>query len=63
MQYQLTVADFSDDQVVLRDEKGNLIYWPKDKLPQVPELGEKIVFSIGADDGSKILNELLKTDN
>jgi len=62
MDYELVVVDFSGDQVVLKDHDNNLIFWPKDKLPQIPEIGQKIHFSIGTDKAS-LLNELLLTDN
>lgn len=62
MNYELNVTGFSDDQVILQDENKNLIYWPKDKLPQVPELGQKLYFSIGQEK-TALLNELLRTDN
>ncbi len=62
MDYELTVAGFSADQVILEDKESNLIYWPKEKLPQVPEIGQKLNFSIGTDK-TALLNELLHTDN
>lgn len=62
MNYELTVAGFSDDQAILQDEDKNLIYWPKNKLSQIPEIGQKINFSVG-DEKADILNELLCTDN
>lgn len=62
MNYELTVAGFSDDQVILQDQEKNLIYWPKEKLPQIPEIGQKLNFSIGTDKAG-LLNELLRTDN
>ena len=62
MDYELTVAGFSADQVILEDKENNLIYWPKEKLPQVPEIGQKLNFSIGTDK-TALLNELLHTDN
>ncbi len=62
MNYELTVAGFSDDQVILRDQEKNLIYWPKEKLPQIPEIGQKLNFSIGTDKAG-LLNELLRMDN
>ncbi|MGE5425661.1 MAG: hypothetical protein ACM3PZ_01125 [Bacillota bacterium] len=62
MEYELTVSGFSDDQVILKDKDNNIIYWPKDKLPQIPEIGQKLHFSIGTDKAG-LLNELLKTDS
>jgi len=62
MNYELTVAGFSDDQVILKDDNNSLIYWPKNKLPQIPFFWQKINFSIG-DNRAEILNELLRTDN
>lgn len=62
MDYILVVAGFSDDQVILKDNENNIIYWPKEKLPQIPEIGQKINFSIGTDKAG-LLNELLQTDN
>lgn len=62
MDYELTVAGFSADQVILKDQENNLIYWPKEKLPHIPEIGQKINFSIGTDKVA-LLNELLRTEN
>ncbi len=62
MNYELTVAGFSDDQVILQDQEKNLIYWPKEKLPQIPEIGQKLNFSVGTDKAG-LLNELLRMDN
>ena len=62
MNYELTVAGFSDDQVILQDQEKNIIYWPKEKLPQIPEIGQKLNFSIGADKAG-LLTELLRMDN
>jgi hypothetical protein len=62
MNYELTVAGFSDDQVILQDQEKNIIYWPKEKLPQIPEIGQKLNFSIGTDKAG-LLNELLRMDN
>ena len=63
MNYELEVVDFKDDEVVLKDKKNRLIYWPKDNLPQIPSLGQILNFSIGATDKAELLNELLRTDN
>lgn len=62
MDYEFTVDGFSSDQIILRDQNNNLIYWPKEKLPQIPEIGQKITFSIG-NDKARILNELLRADH
>jgi hypothetical protein len=62
MNYELTVAGFSDDQIILQDDDKNIIYWPKNKLPKIPEIGQKINFSVG-NAKADILNELLRTDN
>jgi len=63
MNYELTVVDFKDDEVVLKDEENRLIYWPKDKLPQIPEIGQTLNFSIGTNSKAELLNELLNTEN
>ncbi len=62
MDYELTVAGFSAEQVILQDQDNNLIYWPKEKLPQIPEIGQKLNFSIGTNKAG-LLNELLRMDN
>jgi hypothetical protein len=62
MDYELKVAGFSQDQAILEDQDKNLIYWPKEKLPQIPEIGQILHFSIGTDKTS-LLNELLNMDN
>lgn len=66
MQYKLKVAGFTDDQIILEDESKNIIYWPKDKLPQIPELGQTINFNVGDEainpDPKTLLNELLNIE-
>lgn len=66
MNYRLKVIDFSDDQVVLEDETKNIIYWPKEKLPAIPEIGQEIFFAINeqnkSQDPKELINELLKID-
>lgn len=63
MDYELTVIDFGGDEVVLQDKEKRLIYWPKDKLPQIPEIGQVLNFSIDTNSKAELLNELLRTEN
>lgn len=63
MQYKLKVINFNDDEVILEDETKNIIYWPKTKLKEIPEIGEILNFNIGDDKPNispeELLNELL----
>lgn len=63
MNYDLEVIDFKGDEIILKDKDNQLIYWPKDKLPQIPTVGQILNFSIGTNNKVEILNELLRTDN
>lgn len=69
MLYHFVVAGFENDQVILKDEAGEIIVWPKGKLPQNIKPGSSLYFSIHpqkdlAEDNSdlakNILNEILK---
>lgn len=66
MNYRLKVISFSDDQVVFEDEAKNIIYWPKENLPEIPEIDQEIIFSINEQtqnqDPKELINELLKID-
>lgn len=63
MDQNLKVIGFSDDQVILENEEKDIIYWPKNKLPLVPEIGQKIKFSINSsannNQAHNVINELL----
>lgn len=63
MNYELTVVDFRDDEVVLKDKENTLIYWPKNKLPQIPKIGQILNFAIDINNKAELLNELLSTEN
>ena len=57
MEYLLTIRDFSSHQAILQDQDNNLIYWPKDKLPEGAVIGQLISFKIesGIKDQEKTL--------
>lgn len=67
MKQILKVIDFSDDQVVFENSDKDIIYWPKNKLPKVPEIGQEITFFIDSIEkkhqAKDIINELLKTNS
>ncbi len=64
MEQKLKVMGFSDDQVIFENEERNIIYWPKNKLPLVPEIGQEVIFYINSKNTNinppDIINELLK---
>ncbi len=62
MKLIFTVEKIEIDRVILNDESGKKIYWPKDKLPANVKEDDKITFSIGEDDNlaKDILNEILE---
>lgn len=68
MNYNLKVINFSEDDIIFEDEEKNIIYWPKNKLDQIPEIGDIIAFKIGENNSNsntkninprELLNELL----
>ena len=61
MKFNFTINKIDDNQAVLDDGSGKIIYWPADKLPADAKVGDKMIFSIGEDDDSakNILNEIL----
>lgn len=68
MNYILKVINFTESDIIFEDEEKNIIYWPKNNIPQVPEIGEIINFKIGDEQITKnnksinpqeLLNELL----
>ncbi|NCB21103.1 MAG: hypothetical protein EOM88_04290 [Clostridia bacterium] len=68
MNYILKVINFTESDIIFEDEEKNIIYWPKNNVPQVPEIGEIINFKIGDEQITKnnksinpqeLLNELL----
>jgi hypothetical protein len=64
MEQELKVIGFSDDQVIFENDKKDIIYWPKNQLPLVPEIGESVRFSINSNQEKAkprdLINELLK---
>lgn len=64
MEQVLKVIGFSDDQVIFENDTKDIIYWPKNKLPLVPEIGEKITFYINSKETNAsphdVINKLLK---
>ncbi len=66
MEYLLTIRDFSSHQAILQDQDNNLIYWPKNKLPDNAVIGQLISFRVEAESGQpekklakQILGEIL----
>ncbi len=68
MNYILKVINFTESDIIFEDEEKNIIYWPKNNVPQVPEIGEIINFKIGDEqiiknnksiNPQELLNELL----
>ena len=63
MQYRLKVINFNENEVILEDEDKNIIYWPKTKLKEIPEIGETLTFNIGEINKNispqELINELL----
>jgi|GEM_PF-1053507 len=69
MLYSFTVSGFEADQAILQDEAGELLLWPRTKLPADLSLGAKIYFSVHPQKdlvdhdpqlAKNILNEILK---
>jgi len=69
MTYRFTVVGWENDQAILKDESGEVIVWPKNKLPDNIDPGSSLYFTVHnqknlAEDepqlAKTILNEILK---
>ena len=66
MDYPLIIKDISSGQAVLQDQDNNLVYLPKDKLPENLTIGQTLNLQINFESDGKenilakeILNEIL----
>jgi hypothetical protein len=68
MDYSLIIKDISSEQAILQDQDSNLVYLPKDKLPENLSVGQTLNLQINFDSASRepenilakeILNEIL----
>lgn len=66
MEYPLTIKDLSSQQAILQDKDNNLVYLPKDKLPENLTIGQMLNLQINFDStghenilAKEILNEIL----
>jgi len=66
--YRFIVAGWENDEAILKDESGEIVVWPKNKLPKNINLGSSLYFTIhnqknlAADEpqlAKTILNEIL----
>ncbi len=62
MEFYLVLKKEEENKYLLEDEKKNLFYFPKDKLPKDIKAGEKIKISINQPSAKELLNEILKKD-
>ncbi|MFA4942342.1 MAG: hypothetical protein WC564_01740 [Patescibacteria group bacterium] len=69
MLYNFIVSSFKDDQAVLKDNAGEIILWPQNKLPENISIGSSLYFNIHPQKdlaesdpqlAKNILNEILK---
>jgi len=67
MEYPLTIKEIASQKIVLKDDDDNLIYLPKNKLPENLIIGQVINLRIDFnqtdqknDLAKEILNELLE---
>lgn len=67
MDYPLTIKEITSQKIVLKDDDDNLIYLPKNKLPENLAIGQTINLQINLNNTDKkndlakeILNELLE---
>lgn len=70
MEYPLILKDLSSQQAILQDKDSNLIYLPKDKLPEELTIGQTLNLQINLESEShenilakEILNEILGNKN
>ncbi|HMB65504.1 MAG TPA: hypothetical protein VKO42_01395 [Patescibacteria group bacterium] len=65
MEYAFTIIEWRDDGVILRDEEGASVKWPRDKIPPDLNTGDTIFFYISpqrSQTAKDILNEVLNTE-
>lgn len=65
MIYSFKVEAFNEKQAILKDQKGELLSWPKDKLPADLLLGQEVFFHVHPSkdlikDEKKLAEEILK---
>ena len=67
MEYPLTIEEITSQKIVLKDDDNNLIYLPKNKLPENLVIGQIVNLRIDFDNtnqkndlAKEILNELLE---
>lgn len=67
MDYSLTIKEITSQKIVLKDDDDNLIYLPKNKLPENLAIGQTIKLQINLNNtdqkndlAKEILNELLE---
>jgi hypothetical protein len=46
MIYRFVVAGLENDEVILKDEAGEIVVWPKNKLPENITLGSSLYFTV-----------------
>ena len=70
MEYSLILKDLSSQQAILQDQDNNLIYLPKDKLPEELTIGQTLNLQINFESADhenilakEILNEILGDKN
>ena len=66
MEYPLIIKELSSQQAILQDKDNNLIYLPKDKLPESLKIGQTLNLQINFESAGhenilakEILNEIL----
>lgn len=66
MEYALTIVERGKKEgAILRDEEGNLVSWPDDKIPSNLRSGDKVFFYISphrSQTAKDILNEILDAE-
>jgi hypothetical protein len=59
MNIKFIIKEIKDKEVVLEDEKNNLVSWPKHLLPNDLKIGTIFYFNINKNRAKDILNEIL----
>jgi len=66
MEYPLIIKDLSSQQAILQDQDNNLIYLPKNKLPEALTVGQTLNLQVNFESinsqniiAKEILNEIL----
>lgn len=65
MEYPFTINDYQRNRAILKDEDGNIVEWPQEKMPANTDIGDVVFFNISPQKSQvakNILNEILNPE-